>query len=354
MNIGLARLTNQRITSRPFAQPSQVVAWLGAMQAQDYTGVLWSIGLRMSEATEQSVEQALAERSFVRTWPMRGTLHFVAAADVRWMLALLTPRMVAQTASRYRQLELDEATFARSKELFVTLLQGGKQLTRDELYQHLEQANITPTGQRGYHLLGRAAQDALICFGAPRGKEQTFTLLDEWIPPTKSLTREEALSELARRYVTSHGPVTLQDLVRWAGITVAEAKAGLAMVGGELIQETIDGQGYWLPYTSPEATANTTAAHLLPGFDEYLLGYGDRSAVLDPAYANLICPGGNGVFRPTLVINGQVVGTWKRLLKKGKVVITPNPFTSFADAERAALVTAAERYTTFLGLQLAW
>lgn len=350
--IGQLRIYHQQLALAPFEQAGQVVSWLGAMQAQDYTGALWSIGLRMKQATEQGVAQALADRTFVRTWPMRGTLHFVAAADVRWMLALLTPRMIAQTATRYRQLELDDAAFARSKDVFIQALQGGKHLTRDELYQQLEEANLPTAGQRGYHILVRAAQDALICFGLPREKEQTFTLVDEWLPPTKPWTREEALAELAKRYFSSHGPATLQDLVRWAGITVADAKLGLAAVEKELHHETIEGQRYWLSPSLQTSPNHARSAYLLSGFDEYLLGYGDRSAVLDPTYANLICPGGNGVFQPTMVLHGKVVGTWKRVLKKGKVLITLAPFVPLSAVELESFVPAAEQYAAFLGLQV--
>jgi len=344
------RLANQQIIDRPFTQPAAVVAWLGAMQAQDYTGALWSIGLRMAQATEQAVAQALAERTIVRTWPMRGTLHFVAAHDARWLLALLTPRMIAQSAGRYRQLALDEATFTRSQALFANALQGGKAFTRDEMYQLLEQANIATAGQRGYHLLVRAAQDGLICFGAPSSNQQTFTLLDEWIPPTKPLTRDEALAELAHRYFTSHGPATLQDLVRWAGITVADAKRGIAGTGTALIQETGAGQLYWLAQSTPSTTSTAAPLYLLPGFDEYVLGYGDRTAILDPAYAPRICPGGNGVFNPTVVINGTITGTWKRTLQKRAVVIEWLPFHSFTTAEKTELVVAAQQYGKFLDM----
>ncbi len=319
--IALARLANHGIANPTFAQPGDVVTWLGALQAQDYGGALWAIGLRMTGATERSIEQAIAERAIVRTWPMRGTLHFVAAQDVRWLLALLTPRVIAQSAGRYRQLELDEATFARSKKVFAKALLGGKQLTRDEMLQELEQAGISTAGQRGYHLLGRSAQDGLICFGTRRGKQQTFTLLDEWVPLTRSLTRDEALAELTRRYFTSHGPATVQDLMRWAGLTAAEAKTGLAAAGKALVQETVAGRAYWMASDQPELNTGTTATYLLPGFDEYLLGYTDRSAVLDPAYAQRICPGGNGMFSPTIVFDGFVTGTWKRTFKGGAVVI---------------------------------
>ena len=185
--IALSRLANQGIADPTFVQPGDVVARLGALQAQDFGGALWSIGLRMTGATERGIEQAIAERAIVRTWPLRGTLHFVASQDVRWLLALLTPRVITQSAGRYRQLALDEATFARSKEVFAAALQGGKHLTRDEMLQALEQAHIATTGQRGYHILGRSAQDGLICFGVPRGKQQTFVLLDEWVPQAGGL-----------------------------------------------------------------------------------------------------------------------------------------------------------------------
>lgn len=354
MNIGLTRLANQRVMDRPFTEPAAVVAWLGAMQAQDYLGALWSIGLRMATTpqppTEQLIEQAIVDRTIIRTWPMRGTLHFVAAADVRWLLALLTPRQIAQSAGRYRQLELDDATFARSQEIFVQALQGRQERTREDLYRDLEEGGIPPTGQRGYHLLGRAAQDGLICFGAASGKQQTFVLLDEWAPPTPPLARDEALAELARRYFTSHGPATVHDLARWAGITIADAKQGAAAASAALIQERVADQSYWLPHSASAPAASAEALYLLPGFDEFILGYGDRSDVLDPTYADRICPGGNGVFSPTLVIRGRVVGTWKRTLQKRRVIIKLDPFSPLSQGDMAAVTDAATLYADFLGL----
>lgn len=348
--MALARLVNQGIAFPTLAEAGDVVAWLGALQAQDYGGTLWAIGLRMAGATERRIEQAIAERTIVRTWPMRGTLHFVAANDVRWMLALLAPREIASSAGRSRQLELDAATFARSQEVFAQALQGGKQLTRDEMLQALEQAGIATTGQRGYHLLVRSAQDGLICFGSRRGKQHTFVLLDDWIPPTQPLARDEALVELTRRYFRSHGPATAQDLMRWAGLTAAEVKRGLEAAGQELLQETIAGRAYWMTTNSPALGSETQSVYLLPGFDEYLLGYGDRSAMLDPAYAQRICPGDNGMFIPTLVIGGEVTGTWKRTLKKHAVVIEVAPFRPLNPAETQMLSVAADRYGEFLGV----
>ncbi len=354
MDIGITRLANQRLIDRPFTDPVAVVAWLGALQAQDYLGVLWSIGLRMANTktapTEALIEQAIADRTIIRTWPMRGTLHFVAAQDVRWLLQLLTPRQIQQAAGRYRQLALDDSLFAQSQAVFAKALQGGNELTRDELLQALEQASIATTGQRGYHLLGRAAQDGLICFGARSGKQQTFVLLDEWVPPTPPLDRDEALAELARRYFTSHGPATVYDLARWAGITITDARRGVVDVDKTLIRERIGAQEYWLPHSRTAAGEQAKPVYLLAGFDEFVLGYGDRSAILEPAFANRICPGGNGVFSPTVVIDGQIRGTWKRTLKTRAVAVEWTPFTSFTATEDAALAAAAQGYGGFLGL----
>jgi hypothetical protein len=350
LDIARQRLYNQRLTPPTFETPADVVAWLGAMQAQDYPGALWSLGLRMRNATESMIEQAMADKTIVRTWPMRGTLHFVAPADARWMLALLTPRIIAGSARRRQQLELDEATIARSKELFAAGLEGGMQLTRKEMYQLLAQAGISTAGQRGYHMLARAAQDGLICFGAPNGKEQTFALLDEWAPQAKTLTGDEALAELARRYFTSRGPATLQDFMWWSGLAAADAKRGLQAARPALIQETVDGRVYWLSPDTPGVENASPTVYLLPGFDEYLLGYRDRSAALDPAFAQRVCPGGNGVFFPTIVVDGQVVGTWKRTLKKDKIVMTPSPFYGLSGTEHDGFAEAAEHYGAFIGL----
>jgi hypothetical protein len=347
--IGVQRLFNQRIAQPPCAHPGEVVAWLGAVQAQDYLGALWAVGLRTPGATEQTIEQALAERTIVRTWPMRGTIHFVAAADVRWMLELLAPRVTQRTTSRRTQLGLDEATIAASAEVVVTALQGGKQLARTALYQLLEQAKIATDSSRGLHILGRLAHDRLICFGARDGKQPTFALLDEWAPDAKSLPRDEALATLALRYFTGHGPATLQDFMWWSGLTKTESTAGLAAVGAQLARERIGEQEYYFASDRPTIAADPSEAFLLPPFDEFLVAYRDRSAALDPRYNQLIVPGGNGIFNPIIVIDGRVVGLWKRVLKNDRVVVTCTPFTVFSAAQAEAIAAAVERYARFVG-----
>jgi hypothetical protein len=346
-DIALRRLRNQRIAGAGFSKPGDVVAWMGAVQAQDYLGALWALGLRTKSAREETVEKAIADRKIVRTWPMRGTLHFVAPADIRWMLALLAPRAIAGQRGRHRQLELDQGTFDRSRDLLTRALEGGRQLTRDALYDTLEAAGVSTAGQRGIHILARLAQEGLLCFGARQGKQQTFTLLEEWVPPVRAMERDEALAELARRYFTSHGPATVQDFTWWSGLTVADARKGIELAGSRLEKESIDGQDYWLAAAKPAASPASPTAWLLPPFDEYTVAYKDRSAVLDPAHGGVIS--GNGIFYPVIVLDGRVVGTWKRVFQKGSVVITLSPFAPLKKKDRQAVAEAAERYGAFLG-----
>ncbi len=345
VDIARQRLHNQQLAAAAFDTPGDVVEWMGAVQAQDFLGSLWAIGLRLPKAGQADIEHAVADKTIIRTWPMRGTLHFVPPADARWMLALLTPRVVARTAGQYRQAELDRGVFSRSAEALTKALQGGQQLTRIETYQVLERAGISAAGLRGLLILGRLAQEGLICFGPRRGKQPTFVLLDEWAPSARRLERDEALAWLARRYFTSHGPVTLQDFVWWSGLTTSDARAGLEAVRPELTQDVIDGQAYWLSPARPTRRMAAPTAYLLPAYDEYTVAYKDRSAVLDPAYTQ---QAGYGI-GPTIVIDGQIAGTWKRTLKKETVVIETKLFTPLSQAKTRALAVAAERYGRFLG-----
>ena len=353
VDIAHQRLFNQHIAGEKFQQPEEVVRWMGALQAQDYQQALWAIGLRTQSAARATIEQAIEDRKILRTWPMRGTLHFVPAEDAKWMLKLGAARVIASDKRRLEQLELDQATIERARQLFENALQGGKRLTRQEMMQVLENAGIRTQGQRGYILLGYLAQAGVICLGPMEDKQQTFVLLDEWAPHSRQLSREESLAVFAERYFTSHGPATIQDFARWAGITLTDAKAGLEAAKAGLVSETADGQAYWMAQAAPGQQArNTSSVYLLPGFDEYLLGYKDRGAVLAAEHASKIVPGGNGIFLPMMVVGGQVVGTWKRALGKKALSVSFLPFTLLGDTEARAAIEAAKAYSDFLGLPL--
>jgi winged helix DNA-binding protein len=349
MKIGRARLANQQVTRPRFTDPADVVRWHGAVQAQDYLGGLWGVGLRTQGATESSVEDAVRRRAIVRTWPMRGTLHFVAASDVRWMTKLLTPRVIQGARSRYRQLELDDRVFAKSARVVERSLAGGKVVRRDRLYEIWSAAGIRTHDSRGLHLLGFHAMTGLLCFGPREGKQQTFTLLEEWLPAARTLERDEALGELARRYFTSHGPATVHDFAWWAGLTIAEARAGLDGAKSQLVGEEIGGRSFWFADAEP-IRGSDSRAHLLPPWDEFTVAYRDRSDILDAKFARRVNNGG-GVLSPVMVVGGHVIGTWKRTLGKGSGVITPTFFQRVGPKERRALEAAAHRYGQFLGVK---
>jgi len=347
--IAQRRPQTQRLAGPPFAAPADVVAFFGAVQAQDFLPALWALGLRTEGATEAVVEQAINDRQLVRTWPLRNTVHFVTPDDIRWMLALSAPRALKENA-RQRQLGLDEAVFAQSRQIVARELADGQPRARPALRQALEDAGVSTAGQRGIHILGRLAQEGLICIGPRQGKQHTFVLLDAWLPPARERSRDEALAELARRYFTGHGPATIQDYIWWSGLAAAEARAGLEMVKSELGQERIGGQVYWFDPAVPVGDEiPSPTAHLLPFLDEYLVAYRDRSAAHPPEYNKLV-ESGNIIFHQPILIDGRVAGIWTRQLKRESVFITPTLFRPLAEKEHEALVAAAGRLGAFLGL----
>ncbi|HYG38187.1 MAG TPA: winged helix DNA-binding domain-containing protein [Cytophagales bacterium] len=345
------RLLNQHIVDTQCKSPYDVVSTLGAVQAQDYLSALWAVGLRLPEVTEAEIEQEIADKKILRTWPMRGTLHFVAAEDARWMLKLLTPRIIAKSAGTYRQGELNDQIFNRSAELFINALQGGKSLTREGMYKVLNDADISTIGQRGMHILGNLAQKGLICLGAREGKQHTFVLLEEWLPKFNVLEGEEALAELAQRYFKSHGPATLNDFVWWTGLKVADAKVALEMAKHNLRQEVIEEKTYWMDCNLVENKDLTTHTCLLPAFDEFFIAYQDRSPSIEPHYFSSVATK-NGIFNPIIVRGGKVIGTWKRNFIKGKVNIELFPFTPLSQSITKNLSTRANRYSRFVGKSL--
>jgi hypothetical protein len=347
--IAFQRLRNQQLIQSNLKLPENVVSWLGAIQAQDYTGAKWSLGLRVPNCTNVGVERVIAEKTILRTWLLRGTLHFVLAADIRWMIELVAPRILLENKRRYRELELEEQTLLHSNDLLVKALQTANQLDRKALLSILEINGISTKGQRGVFMLQRASLDGLICQGVTHANNPTFIQLDGFT--SKGFERDEALSELARRYFTSRGPATLQDFIWWSGLSVAEARAGINSIQSQFVQETVDGNSYWWPQSMPVFDENFQTVLLLPGFDEYLLAYRNRSASLDvPRYKRMTPP--NGMLPATIVFNGQVKGTWKHTIKNDVVLVTPYLFNPLSSAERENVTAAARHLGKFLGMSV--
>src|SRR6478672_881752 len=300
-----------------------------AMQAQDVGSGMWSVGVRTG-ATRADVEAAIEARLVTRSWPMRGTLHLVATQDVRWMCRLLNERMVA------------------TQRRVVEALTGGVALSRPAAIALLEGNGVDPSGQRAYHLVGRFCQEGLLCQGPAEGRQPTFVLIDEWVPRSWAPDREEAMAALATRYVASHGPVTERDLAGWCNQNLTFAREAVALAGDAVTTETIGGQAYLVAADRPEPAAGTPV-RLLPGFDEYVLGYKDRSAILTAEEELRVVPGKNGMFLGTVVVGGLVVGTWNRKTSARRTVVTVTPFGSLSATRRREIERAAAAYGRHLG-----
>lgn len=346
-NIASSRLQNQQISQRHLTTVEQIVAWHGAMQAQEYTSVKWAIGLRLPGGTDAIVEAAIDAAAIVRTHILRPTWHFVAAADLRWMMRLSAPQIMTQAASRARELGLDAATFHRCNDLIARTLEGGKQRTRSELAEALQAGGVSVDSSRMVHLMMQAELDLVVCNGSRRGKEQTYALVDEHIPATAQPDREESLALLAHRYFSSHAPATLPDFIWWSGLKVGDARKALELIKTELRSLELAGISYWMPKGYELSPAAEHSAFLLPAFDEFLVSYKDRSASLDPAHtAHSITS--NGIFKPVVVLDGRVAGVWSKTEKKSAVVIEPQLFKAIGPDEKKGMARAAAHFAKFM------
>lgn len=397
------RLDNQQVSGGGFMRPESLVAWMGCIQAQDFAGAKWAIGSRLQHGTDAAVQQAFNEGKILRTHILRPTWHFVAPADIHWMLALTAPRITAFCAGMHRQLELDQATFKKSNATLHKALAGGRQLTRKELLPLFRQAKIRTDELRLAHLLMQAELDGIICSGAMNGKQFTYALMEERAPGGKRLDPEEALGELALRYFKSRGPATLADFAWWSGLTVTDAKKGVEAHRSQFIREEVEEQNYWIhsaypplspgnrhtahphavpgspppvgepssPHaagsspseatrSSPPTTRSSPASaaapsplpaagiRILPAFDEYTVAYKDRDLVLAPKHAQR---SGNGIFKPIILNEGRITGTWQRTMHKDHIAITTDLFRPLG---RRALKAAFAGYEAFMQTPLVY
>lgn len=337
--------------------PAAVARRLLALQGQDFAAGCWALAVRTTGATLSDVLADLDAGRIIRSWPMRGTLHFVPPEDLRWMLSVTMDRMVASLSRRQQQLGLETADFARAAEVVTAALTGGGSIGRADLMELWEGAGIATTGQRGYHLIYFLAQTGLLCWGpvvrsGNGNPTQALVLLDEWAPAPPALDADEAVAQFLLRYLIGHGPATVRDFVWWTKGTVAGAKTALVVLGDAVTSLETDGVEYLVTAEladrasdTPATRAEKDAVHLLPAFDEYLLGYQDRSPILDDEHFELIVPGNNGIFQPLIVAGGRVVGTWRR---EGTKVV-PLPFAPLSGIRERRLQRAATAYTRYAG-----
>jgi Winged helix DNA-binding domain len=342
------RLRNQRLTRSEFRDPADVVRWLGAVQSQDYAGATWGVALRTPGLTSKSFDRAFDEGRILRTHILRPTWHFVPRDDIRWMLSISGPRVLAMSASYFRRMELDARVIARTQAIFAKALAGGRALTRTELAAALGRGGIIASGQRLAAIVFHAELDQLVCSGPRRGKQFTYMRLDERAPDARRMDREAALAELTRRYFRSHGPATIKDFVWWSGLRVQDAKQGLELLGTSIVQEQVGDLTYWMLPSRAAAPSATGLVHLLPNYDEYLIAYRDRGQVQGlPISAD--APRHIDVYAHFLTMDGRFAGTWRRAERGGGVTVTTTPLGRYSRAHRTSLAGAAQRMAQFLG-----
>ena len=317
MRIPEIRLQNQQLSTPLFRHPKELVSWMGAMQAQDYTMVKWAVGIRLKSPGIQAVEKALHQGEILRTHVMRPTWHLVAAEDIRWMLKLSAQRIKSANDSyaKGHGLEITEQQYERSYTILGNILSGKRSLTKQEIAEHFEHSGLLADNYHMTRFMSRAEVEGIVCSGECRGRQHTYALLDERVPPTPELTKEEALARLATAYFRSHAPATLQDFSWWSGLPLTEARQAISLIEPELMSEQWHSQTWYIHDSCRTLGKATDSLHLLPSYDEYLIGYKDRTNVLpkedySKAFTN------NGLFFPVLLYKGHVVGNWNRRPRK--------------------------------------
>ncbi len=351
MDIVRARLSNQLLGGTKKETPGEVVAWLGAVQAQDFAAAKWALGLRLHQATDGAVEKAFNEGAILRTHVMRPTWHFLTPQDIRSVQALCAPRAQAGMAAGYRRLELDGKLLSRCHRVLADALGGGRQLTRSELSARLAEKRIQASGQRLSYILMHAEFEALICSGPRKGRQFTYALVEERVPKAAVLSAEEALAQWTLRYFLSHGPAQAKDFAWWSGLTLQEARRGLEMTAGRLRREAVNGYTYWLSPNTAVDRARKPEALLLSLYDEYTIAYRDRSAQDAERRLERLISMGNTI-SSVMVLDGRIAGTWKRALGKARVEILARPFRKLQKTETEAFEEAASRYAAFLQLPM--
>ena len=354
LTIARRRLTSQQLVTPTATTPADVVHQLVAVQAQEYASAKWALGQRAPETTDDDVERAFAEGEILRTHVLRPTWHFVAPADIRWLLALTGPRVHAANAYMYRKVGLDATVARRSRRVLVRALEGGHHRTRHELREALTRAGVATDGDmRVAYLLMHAELDGVICSGPRRGKQFTYALLEERVPPARTRSEDEALAELTSRYFTSRGPASVYDMAKWSGLTVTAVRRGVEAVRHTLLSEVVGDEALWFAHPPPMAPVRSQpVVHLLPIYDEYGSAYKDRSAMASEEANSRLAAAGASVFTHIITIDGKIVGGWKPRIERRAVTVSCELTRVLKPAEHRALRTAMRGYARFIGKPL--
>jgi Winged helix DNA-binding domain len=339
------RLFNQNISDSVFSSPQDLVHWLVGIQSQDYMNAKWSIGVRVPEIKDDIIEASILNNSIIRTWLLRGTIHFIEKSDINWLLKLLAAGLLHSGKSRNKQLGLDEKILKFSLKLLDSILKDGNAHTREEIKNGFSIKGMEIDGILLSHILQYSALNGQTCFGPKHGSHFTYKLFNYTTDNRQLLTREEALYELAFRYFRSYGPATIHDFTWWSGLSAKDARNALENVKSKLICDVFKENQYWMMSNSLIKLRQKTV-YLLPAFDSYLLAYRNRSIYLDDINNSKVISE-NGVFRPIIVYNGKIIGIWKRTFKKEQLTIDATIFISMNNVVKKGILECAEQFAIY-------
>lgn len=349
--IAKIRLAGQNVVNSPFSRVKDLVGSMGAMQAQDYNMAKWAVGLRTPGTADDTVGAAIDSGDIIRTHLMRPTWHLVSVEDASWLLELTGPAIKASQKSRNRELELSDEIFAGTNKIIGNAVREGNHLTREELISILRNEGIETANNRGSHILFTAELDRIICSGRIRNGKQTYALFNERVPEIRRIPREEALKKLAEKYFFSRGPATIRDFTWWSGLPAGDARKALEMIMHGLLSAKTEDKVYWFSPDAVITASENTGVHLLPAFDEFIISYSDRSAVLNKLHRKRTISI-NGIFNPVIIVDGQVAGLWKRTIKNGRILIETELFKRSGKAVRESIDEKAEEYGRFMNKQI--
>ncbi|MDR1198053.1 MAG: winged helix DNA-binding domain-containing protein [Prevotellaceae bacterium] len=344
------RAVSQQLANPLFEKAKDLVSWMGAIQAQDYNMCKWATGIRLKSSTISDIERALGKGEILRTHIMRPTWHLITAEDICWMLELCREKIKAASASRDKYLEISEKLFARTTDLIAKMLEGNNHLTRRQIADNLNRAGIKTDTSRMIHFMYRAEAEGIVCSGADKEKQQTYALISERIKSVKTLNKDEALATLATKYFQSHSPACLYDFNWWSGLSISDCRRAIYLIDSDLIKEKTSSASILFTHNSLDIKSTfVDCICLLPSFDEFLISYKNRDAVIN---INDQCKAftKNGIFHPTVMHNGKITGTWNRTISRNTAEITISLFDKKLKIDTELLEKAKNKYLSFISL----
>lgn len=345
------RLAAQQLQAASMPGIATLVSYMGAVQAQDFAMSKWAIGSRLNEATRLDVDNALASGSIIRTHILRPTWHIVAATDIMWMLNLTAPNILRITGGYHKSVELTPKILQQGATILRKSLDGGIELSREEIRMVLKKGKINTDENRLSHVLMDAELKGLICSGSVDGNGQKYKLIPDEIKQSGNIQREEAIQRLAACYFKSHGPATIHDFNWWSALSIKDCRIGVDLNAAILSSYDDDGTTYYFDEVACSFSETGKQHHLLAAYDEFFIGYKDRSACIEVKHNSRLFSN-NGIFSPSLITNGRASGSWKRKIDNKKVTIDIQLFTSPSNISMRNLRGQAARVGKFLGKEV--